>query len=263
MVKGKPVIPVLRHLARSGGTVISRCVGCMQGVVLLSEVHPANMAVTQPVKQARAWFGLVTDADITRWKRAGPPTMLQFLALCEQRARAKGRRLVIRDWTHMDYIGVPYGRPAMGFALKDALGGAYEVAEAVTVRHPLDQFISLAKMHIMQGRLTPEGYLRGCAAFAAHAADVGFVRYEDFTHDPETALRTLCERLTIAYDPSWRERWASYRTITGDVPEGGSRGASSAEIRPLPRAAAPEGLRERFLANDDYHASCRLLGYEP
>lgn len=266
MARSKPVIPVLRHLARSGGTVISRCIGCMKGVTLLSEVHPANIVVTQPVRQAKDWHGLITDAEITRWKRAGPPNMLQFLALCEQRAKARGGRLVVRDWTHLDYIGVPYARPAMGFALRDALSGAYAVAEAVTVRHPLDQYLSLARLGIMRGRLTDEIYLRGCAAVAAHAADPdgpGYVRYEDFTTDPEAALRTICDRLTIEYDPTWRDRWWSYTKVTGDTPDAGSRGSRSREIRPLPRAPVPEGLRERFLAHDDYRAACEPLGYEP
>lgn len=266
MPRQKPVIPVLRHLARSGGTVISRCIGCMKGVTLLSEVHPANLAVTQPIRQAKVWHALVTDAEIARWKRAGPPNMLQFLALCEQRARSKRSRLVIRDWTHLDYIGVPYAKPAMGFALRDALAGAYAVAEAITVRHPLDQYLSLAKLGIMQGRLTDEIYLRGCAAFAEHAAAAqgpGFVRYEDFTNDPEPALRTLCERLTIDYDPTWRDRWWSFTQITGDTPDAGSRGSHAREIKPLPRAAVPDGLRERFLAIDDYRRACEPLGYEP
>lgn len=261
MARSKPVIPVLRHLARSGGTVISRCIGCMRGVAMLSEVHPANMVVTQPIRQAREWFGLVTDADITRWKRAGPPTLLQLVALCEQRAKAGGKRLVLRDWTHLDYIGVPYAEPSMGFAVGDALAGAYGVAEAVTVRHPLDQFLSLARMDIMRGRLTPAGYLRGCAAFAEHAAEVGFVRYEDFTADPEPALRTLCERLTLEYDPSWRERWSSYTRVTGDTASG-SRGSRSSEIRPMPRGPLPDGLHEGFLASADYRRACGLLGYE-
>ncbi len=263
----KPVIPVLRHLARSGGTLISRCVGCMSGVVLLSEVHPANTAVTSPLRQAKDWFGLVTDADLARWKRTGQPSMLQFVALCEQRARARrpSRRLVLRDWTHMDYVGVPFGVPSMGFGLRDALAGAYEIAEAITVRHPLDQYLSISKMNIMRGRLSEAAYLRGCAAFAEHAAGApcGFVRYEDFTADPEPALRTLCERLTIAYDPGWRERWASYATITGDGPRMPSRAATAGEIRSLPRAPVPEGLHERFLASADYRAACERLGYEP
>lgn len=258
----KPVIPVLRHLARTGGTVISRCLGCMSGVVMLSEVHPANIEVTQPIRQAKDWFGLVGDYEITRWKRAGPPTMLQFVAMCEQRARARTQRLVLRDWTHLDYIGTPYTVPAMGFALRDSLAGAYEVAEAVTVRHPLDQFLSFAKLEIVRGRLDAHAYLRGCAAFAAHAAAVGFVRYEDFTNDPEAALRTLCQRLTLPYDPSWPDKWTAYTTITGDLITD-SRGSKSARIVPLPRADAPDALVGAFRASDDYRATCDLLGYDP
>jgi len=259
----KPVIPILRHLARSGGTIISRCIGCMQSVMLLSEIHPANLAVTQPMRQAREWFGLITDADITRWKRAGPPTMLQFIALCEQRAKARGARLVLRDWTHLDYIGVPFARPAFRFGLAESLAGAYAVAEAITTRHPLDQYLSLSRMNIMQGVLTHDLYLRGCLAFAERAAAVGFVRYEDFTADPEPALRTLCERLAIPFDPTWRDRWASYTTITGDNPQMKSRAVSDNQIRTLPRAPLPDGLHETFLAREDYRRSCELLGYEP
>lgn len=260
----KPVIPVLRHLARSGGTVISKCIGCMQAVTLLSEVHPANLAVTQPMRQAREWFDLITDAEIAHWKRAGPPSMLQFIALCEQRAKARGSRLVVRDWTHLDYIGVPFVRPSMGFGFAASLGGAYAIAEAITTRHPLDQYLSLSKMDIMRGRLTPEVYLRGCAAFAEHAARVGFVRYEDFAANPEPALRTLCQRLAVAFDPTWPERWSSYTTITGDTPRmPTSRAASSDEIRTLPRANVPEGLHELFLGTDDYRRACEPLGYEP
>lgn len=257
-----PVIPVLRHLARSGGTVISKCIGCMTGVTMLSEVHPANTLITNPVKQAKDWFGLITDADIARWKRTGAPTMLRVIALCEQRAKARRSRLVIRDWTHLDYIGVPFVDPDFGFGLRDSLGGAYAVAEAISVRHPLDQYLSISKMEIMRGRLSPEVYLRGCAAWAEHAAEVGFVRYEDFTADPEAVLRTLCERLTIAYDPTWRERWVSYTTITGDTPRTGSRGAESSKIRTLGRAGVPEGLHGSFLASADYRRACALLGYE-
>lgn len=257
-----PVIPVLRHLARSGGTVISRCIGCMHGVVMLSEVHPANITVTQPIRQAREWFNLVTDADITRWKRSGPPTMLQLIALCEPRAKARNQRLVLRDWTHMDYIATPYGTPSMGFALRDSLAGAYDIAEAVTTRHPLDQYLSLARMDIMRGRLTPEHYLHGCALFAEHAATVGFTRYEDFTLDPAAALQTLCERLSIPYDPTWTDRWKSYTTITGDTASN-SRGNRSDDIRPFPRAEAPAALLARFRASQDYQRACTLLGYEP
>lgn len=260
---GKPVIPVLRHLARSGGTVISRCIGCMRGVTMLSEVHPGNLTVTQPMRQAREWFGLITDADMARWKRTRPPTMLQFIALCEQRARARGSRLVIRDWTHLDYVGVPFVRPRMGFGFAASLQGAYDVAEAITVRHPLDQYLSLARMDVMRGVLTPEAYLPGVRAFSEHAASVGFVRYEDFTRDPAAALRTLCERLTIAYDPSWAEKWTAYTTITGDSPRMPSRAAAERVIRPLERAAVPAGLHESFLASEDYRAACAALGYEP
>lgn len=235
----------------------------MKGVVLLSEVHPANMQVTNPIRQARDWHGLVKDAEIARWKRAGPPSLLQLVALCEPRVRAKGGTLLLRDWTHLDYIGVPYAKPAMGFGVRDALQGVYDVREAISVRHPLDQFVSTMKLAVMHGRLTPENYLPGVLAFAEHAAAIGFVRYEDFTADPEPALRTLCERLGIEYDAGWTDRWAKNTHVTGDSPGSGSRGSGSSKIVPLPRAPVPEALHAAFRADERYTRACELLGYEP
>lgn len=235
----------------------------MNGVSLLSEVHPGNMKTTNPVRQAHDWLGLVKDAEIKRWKRSGPPNLLQLIALCETRAKARGERLVLRDWTHLDYIGVPYVTPTFGYGVREALHGAYTLRTAVTVRHPIDQYVSTMKLAVMQGRLDIDTYLVGNVRFAQFAAENEFVRYEDFTRDPDSTLRVLCDRIGIDFDSDWLTKWASFKHVTGDSPGSGSRGSMASKILPLDRPQMPVELIETFRANANYQQTCELLGYEP
>ncbi len=48
----KPAIRVLHQLARTGGTIISKCLGAMAGVVLLSEINPRGVETYNPLAQA-------------------------------------------------------------------------------------------------------------------------------------------------------------------------------------------------------------------
>lgn len=253
----KPQIRVLRHLARSGGTLICKCLGSMRDVVLLSEVHPRGVGLINPARQASEWFGLLSQADARSWKTR-PPSFAQVLALVDQRAGDKGQTLIVRDWSHLDYVGVPFCRPEMGFATEAALAGVFDVRQFWTVRHPLDQFLSVARLPIMRGKLTMDRYLPGCVAAAEAAAAVGFVRYEDFTREPDAALASICAALAVDFDPGYADRWASYTTITGDTT--GSRGGH-AEIRPLQRRSVPDDVATAFRDREDYRRACELLGY--
>jgi hypothetical protein len=259
----KPKIRILRHLARTGGTLITKCLGSMDGVVVLSEVHPGNLVVTNPMMQAVEWFGLVDAKQVSKWKRLGGPSMLQFVGMCETRASARGAELVLRDWSHLDYYGKPYVKAMMGTGLKDSLQGAYEVVEACTTRHPLDQYVSLSKIGAIAGAggVDWELFLDGNLAFAKYAKECGFVRYEDLTRDPDGELRKLCDMLEIGFDPEYAQRWGSYEYVTGDVKRAGSEGTRVNEIRPLERKGVDDGLLERFRNDERYTQVCALLGY--
>ncbi len=253
---------IVRHMARSGGTLLGKCLGCMDGVVLLSEIHPGELRVTNPMMQARDWFGLIDKGDLAKWKTR-PPSVLQFVSLCDTRARAKGQTLVLRDWSHMDYLGVPYGRPGYGFALGDALAGVYDLRVSVTTRHPLDQYLSLQGLPVVARALDFDSYCTGCARFAEYASEHGFHRYEDFTREPDSVLRAICEELDLSFDASYAQRWFDYTTITGDTQPGLGRGVTRREIVEMPRKAVDEALLDRFRANRDYQDACALLAYEP
>lgn len=254
----RQTIRVLHHLARSGGTLISRCIACMDGVVLLSEIHPLGTRMFDPLRQAHVWYGLLTTADLERIRRnriAFPDAIALIARRCEER----GLRLVLRDWSHLDYTGVPFVEPAYRPLLVEALAPGFALRRTSTVRHPLDQWLSLSTKPAFIGRLEPERYLAGVERFAAEARATGFDRYEDFVRDPDPALRSICAALAIDFDPGYRERWPYYSNITGDVVPG----RAGASIQPLPRQPVDPEAERRFCALPAYGRVLDLLGYEP
>lgn len=258
--RAKPKIRVLQHLARSGGTLISRCLGSMHGVALFSEVHPDTMRHISAIRQAIDWHGLVSESETKLWKMKGDALFAQLFVLASYRAQQKGRVLLLRDWSHIDYHGLPYQRPTMRPKIVDALSEQFEVVRTATVRHPIDTYLSLMTLPVMQGVPMPIGvYLDGCLAFAEEAARIGFVRYEDFTHAPDKHLRLLCERLEMEFDPTYIERWAAFEHITGDTT--GTRGGRQ-EIRALKRRSAEPALIEKFRSFESYRKTKEILGYE-
>ncbi|GAB4386018.1 MAG: hypothetical protein Kow0022_13910 [Phycisphaerales bacterium] len=228
--------------------------------MLFSEVHPDAMRFIDPVRQAIDWHGLVSEKEARQWRMKGDALFAQLFVLAGYRASAKGQVLLLRDWSHIDYHGVPYQRPTMRPRVVEVLEKQFEVVRTATVRHPIDQYLSLMNLAIMQGVPMPIGaYLDGCLAFAEEAVRIGFVRYEDFTHDPDAHLRLLCDRLDLAFDPTYVDRWAAFEHVTGDTT--GTRGGRQ-EIRPLKRRQADPRLVEKFRSFESYARVKEMLGYE-
>jgi hypothetical protein len=258
----RPTIRVLQHLARTGGTLICRCLASMAGVAVLSEIHPAGSAIHypfyDPAEQAMRWYELIEPAEREKLGRTTPERFAETIALIEERARARGLALVIRDWTQLDYLGVPFRRetasqPATVAALEDR----FALRRFSTVRHPIAQWLSLRKIP-GTGELTLETYLAGYRRFAEEAVRTGFVRYEDFTAAPEDRLRDIAAALDLTFDPSFARRWPDYRNMTGDAPAADE----SARIAPANARPLPPGLVERFAASDDFTMAIGMLGYE-
>ena len=252
------MVRLLHHMARSGGTPISRCLGCMSGVLLLSEIHPLGTAQFNPLVQAQRWYGLLSSQDLAELRARARIGFVDAIELIHQRVVDAGQRLVIRDWSHLDFTGVPLvANPAYRLLTADALAGRFELRQVCTVRHPLDQWLSLRGLAVVQGKLTLERFLAGYRRFAEQACKVGFLRYEDFVADPDAVMKDLCRRLELRFDRHYGDRWSSYAFVTGDV----SGGRGGLEIQPVPRRPAAPELLDAIKANADYGVSLELLGY--
>jgi len=253
----KQPIRILSNLARAGGTLISRCVGAMNDVVLLSEIHPLDNKYYNPLVQARSWYQLLRPEEI-RGKRFD---FVDAIRLIDQRCAERGKTLVIRDWAYLDFIGVPFTPyPPRRPLLNEFLSKEFDIVQYALVRHPVDQWLSTARLDIMKGRLELDTFLAGYRQFAEQCTRSGFTRYEDFTREPAQEMRRLCTHLQLDFDAGFIDRWPDNRHVTGDM-SGTSRGSRLREIRPLPQRAVEAALLDRFRDNPDYRRAIALLGY--
>ncbi len=254
----KPAIRLYLTMARTGGTVISRCLGSMDGIILLSEIHPMGLKFFDPATQADVWFGLLTDDDKRRIIRMTYGDYPELIALIRQRCGERARTLVIRDWTHLDFTGVPFvSGPSYRLTHAESMGHYFTVISAASVRHPIDQWLGLRRLTAIRGVIDLAAYLKGYRRFAEFCVRLGFIRYEDFVRDPDTQLKALCANLDIPFDPGYTDRWTTYAKVTGDL----AALNRSKEIRRSPRRPMEAGLLDRFAANADYRRAIDLLGY--
>lgn len=252
---------LIHQLARSGGTLINRLL-LTQGVAVLSEVHPLGWASLDPLAQARDWFGL-TGTDDLQGQDALP--YAEAIALIAEQARRKRQPLAIRDWSHLDFMPIGMGlKPALASAQAAALASRFDLIRIATVRHPLDQWLSLAAMLAAEGRPPRQAdleiWLDGIDSFAAMAAETGFVRYEDIAAAPAAGMEDLCRKLDLPFDAARLDGWHETTAFsTGGVP---GRAASSTGIERLAPRPAPPHILHRLNRDRRYRQTLDLLGYE-
>jgi len=256
-----PTLRLIHHLPRSGGTVMCKCIGSLPGVILLSEINPravsAMTPLLEPVFQASFWFRLFDEATAAALlaSNAGFAEKIRFIA---DHAARRGERLVIRDWTYIDFFARPYrAEPTYRLSLAEALADSFEMRQAFTVRHPLDQWLSWVNYAERPADVSLEAFMRHCRNFAELAGRADFIRYEDFVAHRDASMKKFCDLLALPFDPVYATRWRFYRTISGEV-WGGRRGA---QVRKLTRRACDEALLDRLYANEDYRTTLALLGY--
>lgn len=265
-MSGKTPIRLVHGLARSGVTVFCKCLGVMEGVALLSEINPKGRAFIDPVFQARRWLALITDEEAAALAR--DDDFARVIGLLEERARASGQTLVVRDWNHLDFVGRPFlAEPDMRMALVEALQDRFEILACAVVRHPRDQINSLYRTTEWKDAEPPRvsAVLAGTRRFAEACGAAATIRYEDFGRDPDGQLRVACAVLGIAFDPGYAEHWQTFDAITGDV--GGSRGGTAriraVESAPFAPDMFPDDMEQRLQDNEDYREVCKTWGYEP
>lgn len=253
-------IRLLHHLARSGGTLISRCLASMQGVTLLSEINPAGTQHFNPMVQARNWHDLVTDEEVRRYCESEDFDFQSAMRLIRDRCHAKDNRvLVLRDWSHIDFIGFPFNqRPTLQFELRNALTNADEdgVRSVASVRHPIDQYLSMRRLAVLSNSWNEELVWRGIRVFAEAIQGMPWIRFEDFLRKPDETLEFVCHHWGIPLDASYRTRWHQYPHITGDM-----KTAPSPTIEPRSRRPVADEDWKRFATNPDFFRTLDILGY--
>ena len=254
---------IVHTLGGCGGTLLSRCLGVLPAVALVSEINPSSVKLFpqfDPLYQDRNWLHLLEPADLERFSKLDLGNLDVFrdwMRVLHDRAAKLKKRLILRDYNYVDFIGVPWtDSPPRKRIIYSVLPEGTPVSAVAFIRHPVDQWLSLCKHEQVRKLLSPELFLRGYAAFMEDLGDTPVFRYEDFIGDPGAELRGMCRSLDLEFDPSFEQRFHGYDHVTGDFSRQHER-----TISPPAKKAISAALLEEFCSDRHFRPVLRLTGY--
>lgn len=252
-VQEPPPVRTLHHLACTGGTLISRCIAAQPNTQVLSEVDPLSPFVP----------GGFLPTDLIGLSRFGSrpadrETQIQlFLAglrVLYDQATRDGLHLILRDHTHghFNFSDAVPERPS----LREIVSRAFPVKALISVRHPLDSYLSLQDTGWVQHFTPPtlDEYARRYHAFLDAYRHCERIRYEDFVADPWATMQHICKVLALGYSPDFPDTFFAIE-LSGDS---GRRGDV---ISPRPRRAHPPTLEKEARDSESFMTLLTRLDY--
>lgn len=246
--------------ARSGGTILNKCLGSLPGVFILSEVSPLN-------EYALVAGATCVDERITVHKQAhdwlkielGSYDYVANVQVIKEHCAKTGIKLLIRDWTFACFEPIPineYAPPERLLNLQK-LSEISEVTAFAFVRDSIDVWISRGKPPIKQFFLCYEKYVD-----AILASDICIFKYEDFCREPKVVVRRICKYTGLVYSDDFLDKYHDYRWVIGDEQvSGGSRGKNERKIVPLPRKRIARNQIHELNASREMARANEKLGY--
>jgi hypothetical protein len=209
-------LAVYYSFARSGGTLLNRCLGCINGNLVLSEVNPHGAVVPIDV-QASDWMKLIDEPHLKTFKQLSYGEKIKRL---NDIAHTKGSHLVVRDWDTINFLdGVDGFHSRASGVLEQRLylsHVGFQCREIVFVRKAASVYESLART-IPQCKTMPvkefgERYLQ----YACAVAQLPVFHFEDFCLQPVVLMHQICDVLQVNYSPRFINEFVEFQNCTGD-----------------------------------------------
>ncbi|MBY0559341.1 hypothetical protein [Hyphomicrobium sp.] len=245
-------IAIIHHLSSSGGTVFSKCIAAQPNVVLLSEVHPL-IGRHEPIFMP---FDPLVHL-LVNYPEIGPSESEMnslFLTRLEPVVRAcerNGRKLVLRDHSHSDYLTDRSPRPR----LAELLAEHYELQRIVTFRNPIDAYLSMQSSGFDTYLTGFDDYCQRALKFLDDHKGLPLWTYEKFVSSPQKVIEDMCARIGITFDAAFQERFCSVR-LTGDS------GRRPDKIQPLERRSYSADFMRSVESSKAAGAIASRLGHD-
>ena len=249
-------VRTLHHFACTGGTILSKCIAAQANTVLLSEIDPFSEAPLRKVdfapydilKQSQTSFRPLDHDGVEA-------TFIGGLSAMYENISSRGQFLVVRDHAHSHFCTMHNFDDRQ--SLLEILVNYFDVTSIVSVRHPLDSYLSLKKNNwitFSPGSL--EEYCKRYLQFLSRYDGVPIIVYEEFVLKPEKQAQKIMDLLKLPYSSDWTER-LSLMSVTGDS------GRSGDSIGPRERSQVPDEIAEACTQSSSYKALCATLNYSP
>ena len=257
-----PLVRSIHHFACTGGTLITRHLAALPNVLTLSEIDPLSTFGQKPTADGR----LFAPSDLLALLRHSPraPDQKVLVSVFQEGLAAllrdtvrRGQHLLLRDHAHSQFCTDCDWRQRP--TLLQMLAARYQSRALITVRHPLDSYLSLAA-NGWRGFAPPTlaEYSRRYLAFLKAHAGLEIIRYEDFVAAPDATLARLCAALDLPVPTE------AVTPLLPAFPLSGDSGRSGRKIAPRPRRPMPAPLAAEIAQGGPapYRALCAQLGYD-
>lgn len=246
----------IHHLACTGSTLISKCVALMPNTQLLSEVDPLSELSANGSARRFSPTDLIYRIGDTRLIHNTTlitEVFIRGLSAIYDHCCNIGSNLVIRDHSHSHFCTtVNY---STRLTLKAILSSTFPTLSILTVRHPLDSFLSLQACDwIHFSPPTLQEYSRRYVAFLNAYSDCARIKYEDFVADPERVMRQICNHLALPYAAHFLDAFETI-ALSGDS------GRKGGEIKLRARRDIPASIAAETETSELFQKLCAELGY--
>lgn len=249
-------IRTVHHFACTGGTLFSKCIASMPNVQLLSEVNPFSQSTA--ASQSGAFVPTDMINLLRQSSRGEDDAMIAEIFRAEIKAVYKncinkGLRLVLRDHSHSHYcVG---NNISIYPTLHQLLAGDHELRSIVTVRHPMESWVSLGKNNWISWQpATISEYAERYLKFLDAHRELPIFRYEDFVLDPKNVMNRICLALELPFNEEFGGLFQIFK-LSGDSGRSGTR------IEPRSKRLPDDNIKEQARASVSYQELCERLGY--
>lgn len=252
----RPVVRIIHHLACSGGTLVSKCISALPNAFLLSELHPTTTLHQGGGKPKFLPADITTQAryaNIPNIEDLSWNLFLSNIKIVHEHLRHLSGDLILRDHTHSDYcVGEDFVQKS---TIASRLEKEFELLRVVTLRDPIDSYISLVKNNWVHfSPRTFENYCERVWAFLSEYEDAQVFKYEDFVLNPLQIMADISKALRLQYDENFAEIFDIFK-VTGDS------GRSGNVISTRERRALTEEEEQEFKQSKSYKLICERFAY--
>ena len=219
-------IRIIHNLPRTGGTIISKSVSAQKNIILLSEIHPEGIEIRKhmgvqpdwgdPLYQFQNWYNPFKVEEYDKIKSSNID-FLSKIKLINNKVKNENKKLIIRDWSFIDFLGKPYVEPKEKNSLYEILSNDFEIKNIYLLRDPIEMFISCnTKLSFFTKNYTFDLFLKGYNAYLDNIKGNRFIKFENFIHNTTENLIKISEILDFEYDEDYYKNLENTK-ITGDV----------------------------------------------
>ncbi len=200
---------LIHNMPKTGGTIISKCLGAQTNVALLSEIHPKGQEIRDkmsktsligdPIYQAYKWNNLITydEYEIYKDRNKTFETKIDFII---KKTLFTKKFLIIRDWSFIDFFGKPFIEPTYDNMLLKTLEKKFKILNIFILRNPIETLISCYKnLPFFKDNYNLDFFLNSYRNFFLTASKNRIFKYEDFFNKPNDVLKQMCEVLRVEY----------------------------------------------------------------